>query len=333
MKKILITGCAGFIGFHLAKKLASEAYHVTGIDNMNSYYDVSLKASRLNLLKELKNFNFFKKDISTENIFDLSDMGFDVIINLAAQAGVRHSISNPHDYTMSNLVGFANILEVARNNKCKLIYASTSSVYGANENQPFSETKIADHPIQYYAATKRANEILAHSYSSMYDLETLGLRFFTVYGPFGRPDMALFKFTKNILDGNPIQVFNNGNHVRDFTYIDDIVDGIAACINYKFKSTLQWDAKNPSPEYSNAPFRVFNLGNSNPIKLLDYIKYIEEELGIKAIIEFLPLQTGDVVSTESDITLANNELRYSPKINVQEGIRNFIAWYKSYYGY
>ena len=331
MKRILLTGCAGFIGYHLAKRLLSDSYIVIGIDNMNSYYDVSLKESRLSGLIEEPNFSFINQDISSESILSLIPEDIDIIINLAAQAGVRNSINKPSDYTSSNLVGFSNILELARKKKSRLIYASTSSVYGANENQPFSELNIADHPIQYYAATKRANEIMAHSYSSMYQIESIGLRFFTVYGPFGRPDMALFRFTSNILRGLPIQVFNNGNHIRDFTYIDDIVDGISACISYVFSGDLTWDATEPSPEKSSAPYRIFNLGNSKPVKLLEYIKIIEELLNKKAIVEYLPLQKGDVVSTESDISLAKRELGFNPKTNIREGITNFLQWYKDYY--
>ena len=331
MKRILLTGCAGFIGYHLAKRLLSDSYIVIGIDNMNSYYDVTLKESRLSGLIEEPNFSFINQDISSESILSLIPEDIDIIINLAAQAGVRNSINNPSDYTSSNLVGFSNILELARRKKSRLIYASTSSVYGANENQPFSESNIADHPIQYYAATKRANEIMAHSYSTMYQIESIGLRFFTVYGPFGRPDMALFKFTSNILEGLPIQVFNNGNHIRDFTYIDDIVDGITACISYIFSEDITWDAANPSPEKSSAPYRIFNLGNSKPVKLLEYVKIIEELLNKKAIVEYLPLQKGDVVSTESDISLAKRELGFNPKTNIKEGIGNFLEWYKDYY--
>lgn len=333
MRKVLLTGCAGFIGYHLAKKLLLNSFHVVGADNINPYYDVKLKEARLENLNTHTNFKFYKKDISDKSNITFFSDDFDVVINLAAQAGVRYSIENPHSYTMSNLVGFANMLEIARKANSKLIYASTSSVYGANENQPFKEENIADHPIQYYAATKRANEIMAHSYSSMYNMKTIGLRFFTVYGPFGRPDMALFKFTKNILEDQPIQVFNHGDHLRDFTYVDDIVNGIYACIDYNFDGHSNWSAKNPSPEMSNAPFRVFNLGNSNPIKLLDYIGIIEELLEKKAKIEFLPLQVGDVVSTESDITFAQNELGYKPVTNVRKGVSNFINWYKDYYGY
>ncbi len=331
MKRILLTGCSGFIGYHLAKRLLLDSHIVIGIDNMNSYYDVSLKESRLSDLIEQPNFSFINQDIASENILNLIQEDVDIIINLAAQAGVRHSINNPGDYTLSNLVGFSNILELARRKKSRLIYASTSSVYGANKNQPFSELNIADHPIQYYAATKRANEIMAHSYSSMYQIESIGLRFFTVYGPFGRPDMALFKFTSNILKGLPIQVFNNGNHIRDFTYIDDIVEGIIACIGYTFSENITWDASEPSPEKSSAPYRIFNLGNSKPVKLLEYVKIIEKLLNKKAIVEYLPLQKGDVVSTESDISLAKKELGYNPKTNVEEGIQNFLQWYKDYY--
>ncbi len=333
MRTVLLSGCAGFIGYHLAKKLLSNSFLVVGVDNMNPYYDVQLKEKRLRILQEDSNFFFHQKDISDESIISFFTDSFDVVINLAAQAGVRHSIENPHSYTKSNLVGFANILEIARKDNSQLIYASTSSVYGSNDNQPFRESNIADHPIQYYAATKRANEIMAHSYSSMYKLKTIGLRFFTVYGPFGRPDMALFKFTKNILDDKPIQVFNNGKHVRDFTYVDDIVNGIYACIDYDFSKNLNWNAKKPSPEISNAPFRVFNLGNSNPINLLNYIEIIEELLEKKAQIEFLPLQLGDVISTESDISFAKNELGYNPTTNIRQGVINFINWYKDYYGY
>ena len=282
--KIIVTGAAGFIGMHSSLKFLKSNYNVLGIDNLNNYYDRSLKLKRLNVLKKYKKFRFSKIDVSNfKNLLKIfRNFKPDFVLHLAAQAGVRHSILHPEDYTKSNLVGFANILEIARKDNSQLIYASTSSVYGSNDNQPFRERNIADHPIQYYAATKRANEIMAHSYSSMYKLKTIGLRFFTVYGPFGRPDMALFKFTKNIVDDKPIQVFNNGQHVRDFTYVDDIVNGIYACIDYDFSKNLNWNAKNPSPEISNAPFRVFNLGNSNPINLLNYIEIIEELLEKKA---------------------------------------------------
>ena len=330
--KILITGCAGFIGFHLAKKLLISGHKVLGLDSLNDYYDVSLKCNRLEILNSFENFSFHKIDITSQQLIELDELkSFDVCVHLAAQAGVRYSIENPHAYTESNLVGFANILELVRCYKLKLVYASTSSVYGANNNFPFSETKIADHPIQFYAATKRANELMAHSYSHMYDIETIGLRFFTVYGPYGRPDMALFKFTKNILANKSIEVFNNGEHLRDFTYVDDIVEGISLSILYKFPEVSSWDASSPSPHYSNSKFKIFNLGNNQPIKLMKYIEIIENILGKKAKMNFLPLQAGDVVQTQADISLAQNELGYNPRVSVNDGVKFFIDWYLDYY--
>jgi len=330
--KVLITGSAGFIGFHLALKLLKKGFEVKGIDNLNDYYDVSLKKNRLAVLKNFSNFSFINIDITSEKLDQTSKLdGFDVCVHLAAQAGVRYSIENPNAYTQSNLVGFANILELVRNHKLRLIFASTSSVYGANENFPFSENKIADHPIQYYAATKRANELMAHSYSFMYDLETIGLRFFTVYGPYGRPDMALFKFTKNILEDKPIEVYNNGDHLRDFTYVDDIVNGILLSIKFKFPETSLWNPIAPSPQFSSARFKIFNLGNNQPIKLMDYINLIEECLHKKANINFLPLQAGDVVQTQADISISSKELGYYPQVDVKDGIKKFIDWYLDYY--
>ena len=330
--KVLITGSAGFIGFHLALKLLKKGFEVKGIDNLNDYYDVSLKKNRLAVLKNFSNFSFINIDITSEKLDQTSKLdGFDVCLHLAAQAGVRYSIENPNAYTQSNLVGFANILELVRNHKLRLIFASTSSVYGANENFPFSENKIADHPIQYYAATKRANELMAHSYSFMYDLETIGLRFFTVYGPYGRPDMALFKFTKNILEDKPIEVYNNGDHLRDFTYVDDIVNGILLSIKFKFPETSLWNPIAPSPQFSSARFKIFNLGNNQPIKLMDYINLIEECLHKKANINFLPLQAGDVVQTQADISISSKELGYYPQVDVKDGIKKFIDWYLDYY--
>jgi len=330
--KVLITGSAGFIGFHLALKLLKKGFEVKGIDNLNDYYDVSLKKNRLAVLKNFSNFSFINIDITSEKLDQTSKLdGFDVCVHLAAQAGVRYSIENPNAYTQSNLVGFANILELVRNHKLRLIFASTSSVYGANENFPFSENKIADHPIQYYAATKRANELMAHSYSFMYDLETIGLRFFTVYGPYGRPDMALFKFTKNILEDKPIEVYNNGDHLRDCTYVDDIVNGILLSIKFKFPETSLWNPIAPSPQFSSARFKIFNLGNNQPIKLMDYINLIEECLHKKANINFLPLQAGDVVQTQADISISSKELGYYPQVDVKDGIKKFIDWYLDYY--
>ena len=330
--RILITGCAGFIGFHLALKLLEGGFEVKGIDNLNEYYEVSLKKNRLAVLKNFSNFSFLHLDITSDKFNKTAELdNFDICVHLAAQAGVRYSIENPGAYTQSNLVGFANILELARKFKLKLIFASTSSVYGANENFPFSENNIADHPIQYYAATKRANELMAHSYSFMYELETIGLRFFTVYGPYGRPDMALFKFTKNILENKPIDVYNNGDHLRDFTYVDDIVNGIFLAIKFKFSGTSGWDPIFPSPQFSSANFKIFNLGNNQPVKLMEYINIIEDLLNKKAQINFLPLQAGDVVQTQADISISSKELGYYPKVNVKDGVKKFIHWYLDYY--
>ena len=327
MKNILLTGCSGFIGYHLAKKLLSKSYKVIGIDNMNSYYDVSLKESRLNYLINEPNFDFINVDISSQSLLTLINDDIDIIINLAAQAGVRHSIDRPSDYTTSNLVGFSNILELARTKNSRVIYASTSSVYGANENQPFSELNIADHPIQYYAATKRANEIMAHSYSAMYKIESIGLRFFTVYGPFGRPDMALFKFTENILKGLPIQVYNNGNHIRDFTYIDDIVEGVVRASDDIAVSDNSWSSDHPNPDTSLAPFRIFNIGNNQPVKLGGYIKAIEEALNKTALKKMLPLHPGDVPDTYADSSKLAQNLGYQPSTPVKEGVKQFVKWF------
>ncbi len=331
---ILVTGSAGFIGFHISNLLLKEGTNVFGIDNINDYYDRDIKFKRIELLSNYQNFTFEKIDISDHSLMEskFENESFDMVIHLAAQAGVRYSIENPFAYAESNLLGFTNILEICRYKEIKkIIYASTSSVYGANTNMPFSERNIADHPIQFYAATKRANELMAHSYSSMYGLHTIGLRFFTVYGPWGRPDMALFKFTKNILNGKPIDVFNNGKHVRDFTYIDDIVNGIYGAVRRDCSGSSEWNSGNPSPENSSAPYEIYNLGNSKPVKLMDYINEIEKNLGIEAKINFLPLQKGDVVKTESDITLAKANLGYNPKINIEDGVKQFIDWYKKYY--
>ena len=331
---ILVTGSSGFIGYHVSDFLLKKGFEVFGVDNINDYYDREIKIKRNDMLTSFKNFSFEELDISEFDQFkrSLINKNIDVVIHLAAQAGVRYSIENPFSYAQSNLVGFTNILELCRHmNVKKLIYASTSSVYGANTDMPFSEKKIADHPIQFYAATKRANELMAHSYSYLYKLETIGLRFFTVYGPWGRPDMALFKFTKNILENKPIEVFNNGEHIRDFTYIDDIVSGIYGALKRSFTTTQEWDSNNPSPQHSSVPFEIYNLGNSKPVPLMKYIEAIEKNLGIKAKIDFKPLQKGDVVKTESDITLARQNLGYNPTTNIEEGVKNFVNWYKGYF--
>jgi UDP-glucuronate 4-epimerase len=331
---ILVTGAAGFIGFHVASKLLKEGYQVIGLDNLNSYYDVKLKKSRLEILSKSQNFTFLELHIHKYERLkeECSNFKIEKIVHLAAQAGVRYSIENPFAYAESNLVGFTSILELARLHEVKnLVYASTSSVYGANTNLPFSEKNIADHPIQFYAATKRANELMAHSYSSLFNLPTIGLRFFTVYGPWGRPDMALFKFTKKILADEPIDVFNHGNHIRDFTYVDDIVNGIILAMNSTETPTSKWDPSNPKPHNSIAPYRIYNIGNSQPVTLMEYINQIETFLGKKASINFLPLQKGDVVSTESDISLIHEDLGYMPTTSIEQGIHNFLEWYQDYY--
>jgi len=339
MDSILVTGAAGFIGFHLSRKLIKNGNKVIGVDNLNDYYDVSLKLKRVNLLKELsKNnnqiFKFEELDIVDYKplikIFEKEK--FDYVINLAAQAGVRFSIENPHAYVQSNLVGFTNIIEACRHSEIRhLIYASTSSIYGANTDMPFKEEKEASNPLQFYAATKKANELMAHSYSNLYNLPTSGLRFFTVYGPWGRPDMALFLFTKNIIEGKPINVFNNGEHSRDFTYIDDIVEGIERIIKLPPKRNSKWDSKKANSSSSSSPYRILNIGNNNPIKLNDFIKEIEKNLSKKAIINYLPLQPGDVPETYADTTLLRNLTGFVPKVSIHEGVKEFVNWYKKYY--
>ncbi len=340
MKKILVTGAAGFIGFHLCKALMKQGNNVFGIDNINDYYDTKLKKKRLEILTSSKNksskesFEFKKIDLC--NLNELSDCfdekNFECVINLAAQAGVRHSIKNPHAYVQSNLVGFTNILEACRYSDIQhLIYASTSSVYGASTNMPFKEVNEASNPLQFYAATKKANELMAHSYSNLYKLPTTGLRFFTVYGPWGRPDMALFLFTKNIIEGKPIDIFNQGNHLRDFTYIDDIVEGILRVLDSPPKEDLNWDSVNGNSSSSSAPYRVLNIGNNNPIKLEDFIKEIEKNLGKKAIKNYLPLQIGDVPETYADTNLLKDLTGFTPKVSIKEGVKNFVNWYKNFY--
>jgi len=333
-KKILVTGGAGFIGFHLSKRLIKEGYEVIGLDSINNYYDTSLKKARLKILNETKgSYDFVKHDISRISTIDLlKEINPSFIVNLAANAGVRYSIQNPRIYVKNNIYGFLNILEAAKEiNLENLVYASTSSVYGANTDYPFSEKKGVDHPLQFYAVTKRTNELMAHSYASLFNIKSTGLRFFTVYGPWGRPDMALFLFTKNILKNKPIKIFNNGDHLRDFTYVDDIVDGIHRAIfnlNYEDKN---WDSKKPDPSSSYAPFRIFNIGASDPVQLMDYVKEIENNLGIEAIKEFHPLQPGDVKATTADITNIQTQLGYAPSTNIKTGVKNFVEWYREYY--
>ena len=332
--KILVTGSAGFIGFHVSKRLLKEGYHVVGLDNLNDYYSVQLKEDRLSQLINLPNFKFYKNDLedlsSMQNMFE--NEKFDVVINLAAQAGVRYSLENPHAYINSNIVGFTNILECSRHNKIQhLIYASSSSVYGANESLPFSIHDNVDHPMSLYAATKKSNELMAHTYSQLFNLPTTGLRFFTVYGPWGRPDMALFLFTKAVLEGKEIDVFNNGNMLRDFTFIDDIVESIYRLTKQPAKSNSEWTGFSPDPGTSYAPYRVYNIGNNSPVKLLDFIEAIEKKLNIKAKKNFLPLQAGDVPQTFANVEDLINDIQFKPETNIQDGIDKFIEWYVSYY--
>ncbi|WP_330501357.1 NAD-dependent epimerase [Peribacillus frigoritolerans] len=332
--KVLVTGAAGFIGSHLSKKLLTNGNTVIGIDNLNDYYDVNLKKSRLSLI-ENKNFYFEKTNLEDrESITAIFEKHMpDAVVNLAAQAGVRYSLENPHAYIESNIVGFTNILEACRHNKVgQLIYASSSSVYGANTNLPFSVHDNVDHPISLYAATKKANELMAHTYSHLYGLPTTGLRFFTVYGPWGRPDMALFLFTKAIINGEPIKVFNNGNMMRDFTYVDDIVESIFRLIQRKPEPNLEWSGKKPDPGTSYAPYKVYNIGNNNPVTLMEFINAIEEKLGIEAKKEFLPLQAGDVPETYADVEDLYRDINFKPQTDIKDGISNFIDWYREYYG-
>ena len=336
---ILVTGSAGFIGFHLTKKLLELGQEVIGLDNINSYYDINLKYSRneflVNLAKESNySFNFFKKDIvdldQLNDIFEKFDI--DIVVNLAAQAGVRYSIENPHAYISSNLIGFGNILEMCRNHNVKhLVYASSSSVYGGNKKFPFSEKHIVDHPISLYAATKKSNELMAHTYSHLYNLPTTGLRFFTVYGPWGRPDMALFLFTKAILENKPIKIFNHGDMTRDFTYIDDIVESLIRVIKKIPQSDKNLELKNLSSERSWAPYRIFNIGNSNPTSLIDFIKAIENELGKTAAKDYYEMQPGDVSCTSADTSELEKWINFKPRTSVNHGISEFINWYKNYY--
>tara|TARA_Y100001933_G_C18990535_1_gene560352 strand:- start:462 stop:1484 length:1023 start_codon:yes stop_codon:yes gene_type:complete len=339
--KILVTGCAGFIGYHLSKRLLKNGYHVVGLDNLNTYYDTDLKKARLNNLNEITKsasykFDFVLEDIKNSEALEklFKNFNFKIVFNLAAQAGVRYSLENPASYINSNIVGFGNILEKCRYHNIKhLIYASSSSVYGGNKKQPFKEDHTVDHPISIYAASKKANELMAHTYSHLYKLPTTGLRFFTVYGPWGRPDMALYLFTKSILKGKPIQVFNRGDMVRDFTYIDDIVESLVRLIDKPPINNINFDFQNPSSSKSWAPYRIFNIGNSNPIPLMEFIKAIEDKLGIKAQKEFLEMQPGDVSSTYADTSSLEDWTGFKPNTSIKKGISEFVDWYKSFYKY
>jgi UDP-glucuronate 4-epimerase len=332
--KVLVTGAAGFIGSALSLRLLDRGDKVIGIDNHNDYYDPELKEARLARHINHEHYTHIRMDIqdgkSVENIF--KEYQFDGVVNLAAQAGVRYSIENPLTYINTNIVGFGNILEGCRHNNVKhLVYASSSSVYGSNTKMPFSVHDNADHPLSLYAASKIANELMAHTYSHLYDLPTTGLRLFTVYGPWGRPDMALFKFTKAMLKGKKIQVFNYGKHRRDFTYIDDIVEGVARVLDSPAKQNPKWDSNNPDPGTSKAPWRLFNIGNNSPVELLEYIHALEDALGIKAQKELLPIQPGDVLDTFADVSDLVKEFDYKPTMSVKTGVENFVKWYKNYH--
>lgn len=337
--KILVTGAAGFIGFHTAKRLLDRGDDVVGFDVVNDYYDPNLKEKRLSILAESARTTNGAWTLIRANLADREAVGlcfaehkFDRVIHLAAQAGVRYSLVNPHAYVEANIIAFTNIIEACRHSATPhLTYASTSSVYGANTKLPFSEHHGVDHPLQFYAATKRANELMAHSYSHLFQLPTTGLRFFTVYGPWGRPDMALFLFTKNILEGNPIQVFNHGNHTRDFTYVDDIVEGVIRASDQIAQPNPAWNSGAPDPATSNAPYRIFNIGNSTPVALSEYIEAIEDAVGKKAIKEFLPLQPGDVPNTVADVSELVAAVGYKPATPVREGVRKFVEWYRDNY--
>jgi UDP-glucuronate 4-epimerase len=333
--KILVTGAAGFIGYHVAEYLLARGDEVTGIDNLNDYYDVSLKQARLAELGKRPGFSFERLDLADrEGMEGLFGSGqFQRVAHMAAQAGVRYSIENPHVYVDSNLVGFNHVLEGCRHNSVEhLVYASSSSVYGANTSLPFSVHDNVDHPLSMYAATKKANELMAHVYSNLYALPTTGLRFFTVYGPYGRPDMALFLFTRKILAGEPIDVFNYGHHRRDFTYIDDIVEGVVRTLDRIAEPNPHWSGEAPDPGTSRAPYRVYNIGNSRPVELLRYIEVIEQCLGRKAQKNLLPMQPGDVPDTFADVEDLIRDVEYQPATPIEEGVARFVEWYLDYYG-
>lgn len=349
MKKILVTGTAGFIGFHLINKLKNSSWKIVGLDNINNYYDVDLKYARLQQTGISKDEISYSKPVPSSVIpfyqfiqLDLCDKEkiselfrqeqFDGVIHLAAQAGVRYSMTNPHAYTESNVTGFLNILEGCRAVNVKhLVYASTSSVYGLNTDMPLTPHKGADHPISLYAATKKANEMMAHSYSHLFKLPVTGVRFFSAYGPWGRPDMALFMFTKAILNKEPIRVFNNGDMVRDFTYVDDITDALCKILEKPAQPDPQWNSNKPDPARSSAAYKILNIGNSNPVKLMDYIAALENALGLKAIKEMLPMQPGDVPATNADISDIMEDYGYKPHTHIKKGIENFVNWYLDYY--
>lgn len=338
--KVLVTGAAGFIGYHTSRKLLEKGDAVVGFDVVNDYYDPAIKEARLEELERYAaemggSFEFVRADLADQAAVDgcFAKHGFDRVIHLAAQAGVRYSLENPRAYVTSNIDAFVNIIEACRHAKTPhLTYASTSSVYGANTDMPFSEHQPTVHPLQFYAATKRANELMAHAYSHLFRLPTTGLRFFTVYGPWGRPDMALFLFTKNILEGKPIRVFNHGNHTRDFTYVTDIAEGVIRASDQVAQPNPDWNSDRPDPATSNAPWRIFNIGNNSPVKLSEYIEAIEEAVGKKAIQELLPLQPGDVPDTYANVSELEAAVQYKPATPVKQGVANFVSWYRQFYG-
>jgi UDP-glucuronate 4-epimerase len=332
--KLLVTGAAGFIGFHTARRLLERGEEVVGLDDLNPYYDPSLKAARLGVLRRHPAFRFVKIDVAEREAMDelFRVEKFQRVVHLAAQAGVRYSIVNPHAYVRSNITGFLHVIEGCRHHAVEhLVYASTSSVYGANTRMPFSERQNVDHPLTLYAATKKTNELMAHSYSSLYGLPTTGLRFFTVYGPWGRPDMALFLFTKKILAGEPIDVFNGGRHQRDFTYIDDIVEGVIAAVDHLAKRNPQWDSDAPDPASSSAPYKIYNIGNQRPVALLRYIEVLEECLGRRAQKNLLPMQPGDLPDTYADVEALARDVGYRPSTDLETGVKRFVEWYLEYY--
>jgi UDP-glucuronate 4-epimerase len=334
MGKHLVTGAAGFIGFHLSLRLLNRGEEVVGFDNLNDYYSVELKRDRLKLLNEFENFKFIEADLANQSSVDqvFREHDFDRVINLAAQAGVRYSIDNPRAYTDSNIVGFLNILEACRYAKTPhLTYASSSSVYGGGTKMPFATTDRVDHPLSLYAATKKSNELMAHTYSHLYGLPTTGLRFFTVYGPWGRPDMALFLFTEAIVQGRPIEVFNEGRMQRDFTYIDDIVEGVDRTSEKVASPDPEWDSANPNPSTSTAPYRVYNIGNNNPVELSTFIKTIEQAIGMQARKKLMPMQAGDVPATFADIQALETAVGFRPSTSIKFGIQKFVQWYRHYY--
>lgn len=334
MAKVLVTGVAGFIGFHLGKRLLARGDEVLGLDNLNNYYDVTLKEARLAQLQEQPGFHFYKLELADREgvprLFKEHEPEF--VVNLAAQAGVRYSQQNPHAYIDSNILGFANILECCRHfGVHHLVFASSSSVYGANTKMPFSVHDNVDHPVSLYAASKKANELMAHTYSHLYGIPATGLRFFTVYGPWGRPDMALFLFTKAILEGRPIQVFNFGKMQRDFTYIDDIVEGVVRVLDIPAKPNARWSGDSPDPGSSQAPYRLYNIGNNQPVELMRFIEVLENRLGVKAEKNLLPLQPGDVPATYADVDELVRDVGFKPSTPIEVGIERFVAWYRSYY--